>query len=854
MSQMTVNVGEPGVPVPDSGVLTISDYNADGAAVVGAVAVVLLILIAALVVMKRHYNIKIIGGRSRWLAKGLALLAIVMAAFSFSAMQARYGDDNVEAVDNDTDVLSISTEDIILNVEMTDKPVYAMTANKVTVETATTVGYNLSAYVEGGDLAKNDGDGKIMSLVGAEKKSLGDNTWGVASSLPNDQTSEVFFGLSADSSNPTLMKETNEATPAGDENTFYYGTYVTPELPYGVYTGATINYVAVANFDYYEPVEEDEVGVVYDGNGLKFADGEKKNRVVYGNDCRTMYKGDDYRIFKSNNIADDGTQNGPYSVTSRFESFRFDGADAVRIEFNYGITGTNGEIYISNGSEYVLYLSNNEGLASMGEAFNMSGEQLNVAYEFFDEPVAPYDYGFWAKIYPVYNDQRDGTSEISVCTPALTEGAYSTPEVETFDHWFINDSGRVLEFHTENDVKTYIERNKGRYGGEVITVYAHNPYILSFDGNGATAGTMEGLNSDWGDYTSGKIDLLAPNYMKIAEDGTSYGFVGWSKNPNATKDSGDKIYGPSEKADYNDFAFDGETREAKLYAIWAESEGTMQDFDGCDGMEIGQVTALTDLRDKNTYTVGKMQDGHCWMMENLRLESENSSDSSLAQGFGGSFVGLAEPEINTFGTSSFNSLYNYNNISGGNFSNRVPRYNNNNSRINDDSLTALPGGLTVDNQYKDGVEGVGYKWYGYGNLYSWAAAMANTDPLATSEDAASAMTSICPKNWHLPSSYYTGGEYSELDKALGGTGGPEFSHSTWSNYPNNFVFAGVWIDTRGALYRGIEGYYWGTTVTSERDYAVIAPISQRNNGGPSIGGYLSYFRYSGASVRCVADY
>ena len=854
MSQMTVNVGGPGVPVPGTGVLTASDYNAGETAVVGIVAVVLLVMIAVLVVIKRHYNIKIVPGRSRWLAKGLTLLAIVAAGVAFTGMQARSGDDDVKAVDNDTDVLSISTEDVTLNVEVADEPVFAMVANKVTIDTATGAGYSLSAYVSDSDLSRSDGDEKIMGLVGAEKTSLNDNTWGVATSLPNNQGSEVFFGLSTDSNNPTLMKETNDATLAGDENTFYYGTYVTPELPDGVYTGVTINYVAVANFDYYEPVEEDEVGVVYDGNGLKFADGEEKNRVVYGNDCRTMYKGDDYKIVKSDNIADDGIQNGPYSRTSNYESAVFDGADEVRIELNYGFTGTSNEIYISNGSDYFVYSSENEGLMSMGEAFNMSGDHLNIAYDLFGEPVAPYDYGLWAKIYPVYNDRRDGMSEISVCTPTLTEGIYNTPETESFEHWFINDSGKVLEFRTENDVKTYIERNKGRFGGEVITVYAHNPYIISFDGNGATAGTMEGAYSDWGDYTSGKIDLLAPNYMKIAEDGTSYGFVGWSKNPNATKDSGDKIYGPSEKADYNDFVFDGETREAKLYAIWAESEGTMQDFDGCDGMEIGQVTALTDLRDKNTYTVGKMQDGHCWMMENLRLESENSSDSSLAQGFGGSFVGLAEPELNTFGTTEFNSLYNYNNISSNNFKNRVPRYNNNNSRISDDSLVASPGGLTVDDQYKDGVNGVGYKWYGYGNLYSWAAAMANTDPLATSEDAASAMTSICPKNWHLPSSYYTGGEYSELDKALGGTGGPEFSHSTWSNYPNNFVFAGIWIDTRGALRRGIEGYYWGTTVASDRDYAAIAPISQRNNGGPSIDGYLFNFRFSGGSVRCVADY
>jgi len=44
------------------------------------------------------------------------------------------------------------------------------------------------------------------------------------------------------------LKTTEEATTASDKSTFYYSTYITPDLDYGTYSGTTITYIAIANY------------------------------------------------------------------------------------------------------------------------------------------------------------------------------------------------------------------------------------------------------------------------------------------------------------------------------------------------------------------------------------------------------------------------------------------------------------------------------------------------------------------------------------------------------------------------------------------------------------------------------
>ena len=96
-----------------------------------------------------------------------------------------------------------------------------------------------------------------------------------------------------------------------------------------------------------------------------------------------------------------------------------------------------------------------------------------------------------------------------------------------------------------------------------------------------------------------------------------------------------------------------------LYAIWVKSAGIMQEWNGCAGLNKGDVTALTDARDNDTYAVAKLADGKCWMIENLRLDNtaDHNTDGSLSQGYNPSFIGLADPESANFINSPQLTVY-----------------------------------------------------------------------------------------------------------------------------------------------------------------------------------------------------
>lgn len=391
------------------------------------------------------------------------------------------------------------------------------------------------------------------------------------------------------------------------------------------------------------------------------------------------------------------------------------------------------------------------------------------------------------------------------------------------------------------------------------TVYT-DPTII-YDGNGATDGSMAGFVTS---FTSNDVlvDLMAPNFKKI-----NYGFAGWSENENATVNSGSgRIFGPNEAVNVSDFSFNNVTHSTTLYAVWVPFSGNMQNY-SCSSLSSGRVVALRDTRDNNVYTVSKMQDGNCWMMENLRLDNNNSSDSSKAQGFGGAFVGLADSEDNNYNTSVANSIYNTTNITDDNQIFRFPRYNNNNINIGgtnsfNENLIVAPGSWNgadwYDPHYSDGNNNDNSQWYGYGNYYTWAAAMANTDNLTTANASELADTSICPSGWSLPYGNNSGrgamkGGFSYLDVQMDGTGnyrydneGEEIVSNVWRRFPNNFVYSGGWYENE-ARYRGSNGYYWSSTANGNNAYFLGFYYSYDGAGTDSISKRI------GHSVRCLIN-
>ena len=341
------------------------------------------------------------------------------------------------------------------------------------------------------------------------------------------------------------------------------------------------------------------------------------------------------------------------------------------------------------------------------------------------------------------------------------------------------------------------------------------------------------------------VDLYPSNFSR-----QGYGFAGWSTTFDYSDENG--LYGPMETITTPG---DVSTNGLSLYAIWVKSQGNLQDWNGCSTMNQGDVTALTDTRDNDTYAVAKLADGKCWMIENLRLDNTNSDNSTgaLAQGYNSSFKGLAEPEAPWANNSTdANSLYTTETgvsgkqtISGSNLGSRFPRYNNQNtsSRANTTTTDA--------------------NIYSYGNYYSWPAAIADTTEHNTNNQSVE-NTSICPKGWHLP----IGGrkanvdvsDFWKLSRATIGsdpanfandyfyyTGTPEGvdASKAMRSYPNNFVYSGN-VYSGSVSLRGSYGSYWSSTANSS--YFAYSLFFGSSGVYP---GTVDDNKYRGWTIRCV---
>ena len=381
--------------------------------------------------------------------------------------------------------------------------------------------------------------------------------------------------------------------------------------------------------------------------------------------------------------------------------------------------------------------------------------------------------------------------------------------------------------------------------------------------------------------------LVAPNYSR-----PGYGFAGWSPDYDATSSS--IIYGPSQSITTKNNSSGDPNADADisqhgliLYPVWVASTGNLQNWNGCSNLTpvsydsetgtlsatLSSVTALTDQRDGNVYTVARLADGKCWMVENLRLDADNTrgnTNKTLSQGYKtysgigtnfGDFIGLADSENSNFNTSNANSLY-YSDTQSGTASenigiynfpkNRIPRYNNDNTKR---SNTASRNGVG--------------QWYSYGNYYNWPAAMANTTSYyykntidADGYTSETVDTSLCPAGWRLPygdaiGNGATPGGFSYLDICMGGAGTGESVNSVtgdsmsfyWRHFPNNMVISGMFFTNSPAMNKNIYGYYWTSTASdiSNSEYAMrVFMNSSRIYPG------TDYFdKASGDAIRCV---
>lgn len=392
-------------------------------------------------------------------------------------------------------------------------------------------------------------------------------------------------------------------------------------------------------------------------------------------------------------------------------------------------------------------------------------------------------------------------------------------------------------------------------------------YSPNSDGNGVVNGSM-GIQTIASDATS--ATLLASNFWR-----SGYGFAGW----NTEYDGSGIFYGPNEDIEFEAGDYSEINGGLSLYAIWVKSTGYLQGWNGCPTLtqavynsetgkleaDLSSITALTDKRDNQTYAVARLADGNCWMIENLRLEAEHTRGDyyeSLAQGYGGVFNGLANPETNYFSNNTTpNSLYGINGsgvaniidtvshtVDGTNYTGYYfPRYRNTN--------TSSPA-----NKPTKGNSNI----YSYGNYYTWTVAMANTTfyrgyngAVGTDTGSDAADTSICPSGWRLPlgaSRNTTDLSFSKLDKQMGGTGNTEntapkgtYRSKVWRSFPNNFLYSGHAL-SNGVGSFGESGNYWASSaIDAHRSHGIYIATTATQPGT------CANPKSDGFTVRCVAE-
>ncbi len=685
MSQFKVSVSGPGcgdISVPDTGFITnTSNTNGNNVAIIGIGLFVFLALIIGLVVVLKirknssrrvfMYN----NGLSLFQRKkhllNLFVLAFVILGSTFLAFECiRSNDESTMAVEptSSTNVLSISTGDVSLNLNVGEnqESSYGYVASSVKVNESTRFGYKLSAYVTNNKLTSEQG-GIIKSVESSEPTKLGVNTWGVATETPVDQNSAVWMGLSTSLDNALILKDTDYSTPANDETTIYYGANIESSLPCGDYTGVTINYVAVAN------VVEPEFTIKYRGENVYFdeAKTQTENEVGYANVCTKSkgYVGNEYAISKTNNMNETGDWDGNGAELA-LDTVNIPGADKLMIEMDYEFhddvymvlenggplserpytykiiegEGKKSVQYLIDGDTVVFFASRHGivvdspsggGTSAYSSDDSMGGMQnaLNDLDGDGDGDLlgeqstnGVYNYGYSAKVYPVYNSSHVGATYKDLpqtCGWVNVRGEYKNPididgkeligwysdYIEAInDYYYFNDAELLRkvksgEINAEEYILTILNRNESvDLRGQTIIMNADwkSIFKINYDLNGGTVlicksrnGGFEALNLSG---NVGKRDVKEAPFcieedieertslsstIYIDYDNDAYlneydqylmgeiengerNLLGWSTDPNGTT---------PEYSIWDRFYVPGDgSKSITLYAVWGDGE------------------------------------------------------------------------------------------------------------------------------------------------------------------------------------------------------------------------------------------------------------------------------------------
>ncbi len=405
-----------------------------------------------------------------------------------------------------------------------------------------------------------------------------------------------------------------------------------------------------------------------------------------------------------------------------------------------------------------------------------------------------------------------------------------------FAGWNTAQDGSGMSYYNTEDVTDLVA------AGNSITLYAMwtdcRSNRVCYSANVSNMSEVEGMMGGWGQpvpSSAESVSMYAPNFKR-----SNYGFVAWNTRP----DGSGVNYGPNQRLNFT--AGQYSTGGLKLYAQWVESIGNMQNWSDCKNMNIGDVTALKDIRDNDVYAVAKLVDGKCWMIENLRLANKDDDNNDINLSSSNTH-NPSLPLTNTYNVDPIQAITS-NHLSIPIDPTQTSWCKNNSSACIDQSMVATNNTtIFIDNTLASQTENI----YSYGNYYNWYSATAGHGLYNLS--SGDVVGDICPLGWRLPTGGSAAADYGNLDVAMGGTGSFQQNNEAvdrWLSYPNNFVKSG-WVSDSRIGNRGASSYYWSSSVI---DNKTVYSLRIDSDGSIYPGANnVNFLKNNGYAVRCVSS-
>ncbi|MBR2543339.1 hypothetical protein IKF03_01970, partial [Candidatus Saccharibacteria bacterium] len=267
----------------------------------------------------------------------------------------------------------------------------------------------------------------------------------------------------------------------------------------------------------------------------------------------------------------------------------------------------------------------------------------------------------------------------------------------------------------------------------------------------------------------------------------------------------------------------------KLNGYYKLQDMTVDICNATEVLDEGSQTQLIDVRDNKVYWATKLQDGHCWMTQNLDHDinvnfAYTPDNTDIPTNW------TPDKSTYTTGTTTWAT---------GSAGFNIQQSYDPGNKIWDGTPSSTS--LTLDTM----TQGTN-QHYHIGNCYNFGAAVAMNDTSSYTTQNTDVNQSICPKGWTLPKSgnITTAGSFQYLMDQYNWANNSMTNPNIWSA-PLYFPLAGHWDGTSYHVAR--LDYFWSSVVHSSTDAyylygtydGYVYPVSFRTRNG-------------GLSIRCVS--